>query len=74
MALVKTVLEDALLTAFKEQMAKTSNPEDAFRALAKSMATAIDAYIKSATVVYSAGLVAPPGGGPVTGVLTHTIS
>jgi len=74
MALVKGTLEADLLAAFKEQMAKTNNPEEAFKVLASNMATAIDKYIKTATIVYTVGLVAPPTGGPVTGVFTHTIT
>jgi pyrimidine operon attenuation protein/uracil phosphoribosyltransferase len=30
--------------------------------------------MKQAKIIYSVGLIAPPGGGPVTGTLTHTVS
>lgn len=36
--------------------------------------TLIDAYIKDALISYTGGLVAPSGGGPVTGTFNHTIS
>ena len=37
-------------------------------------ADALKSFVEGATITYTAGLVAPSGGGPVTGVFTNTIS
>ena len=68
MSLVKSQLENQLKQAFQNE-----NWDDASAAIA----SAIDSYIKSATVtVPASGLLSPPGvsGGPVTGQATGTIS
>lgn len=43
-------------------------------AMGNDMAAAIQVFVQTATITYSAGLVAPGGGGPVTGVFVHTIT
>ena len=67
MPLVKSTLEGSLKQALKQ---------DNWDTAASQMATAIDNYIKSATVeVPALGLASPPGvaGGPVTGKATGSI-
>lgn len=41
---------------------------------AEAMANAIDNYVKQAAIVYVAGLIAPPGGGPVTGTFSGQLA
>ena len=75
MALNKTSLEgdiktlmDALLAFDGSSGKKQSDAIDKFK---KDLASAIDTYVKTATVnVPGTGLVAPSGGGPVTGIST----
>jgi hypothetical protein len=51
MALVIPTLQQQLAAAFKKQLTdKTSKPEVAIEILALDIATAVDAYIKTATV------------------------
>ncbi len=42
--------------------------------LAGIIANAMQVFVTGATITYTSGLVAPGGGGPVTGVFTNTIS
>lgn len=53
MALVKTTLETAIEKALNASADKEVDPAEARKQIAKDLATAIDAYIKSATVVSS---------------------
>lgn len=74
MALNTPQLAQAIVDAMKLQLpSPDSNQQSEMNAFANAMASAIETYVKSAQVMYTAGLVAPSGGGPVTGVLTHTI-
>lgn len=55
-------------------MAQNRNTPNITAAQAElNIANAIIATIKTLNLGYTAGLVAPPGGGPVTGVLTGVI-
>ena len=68
MALVKSVLQQAIVTAFSKQAAKQdegSTPEQAINELAADLATAIDTYIKSGTV--NTTVIGSSPSGPVTG-------
>ena len=52
MTLVKPTLQLAIQNAFKKAQAnKDNNPDNARAALADDLATAIDAYIKTGTVI-----------------------
>ncbi len=42
--------------------------------LASSIASAMQVFVEGAQITYTAGLIAPGGGGPVTGVFGNTIS
>lgn len=69
-AALKTAIVNAL-TANVPNPTETQVNE--INTLATALSSAIEAFVKTAQVVYSAGLVAPSGGGPVTGTITHTI-
>lgn len=62
MALDKGQLKNEIKTLMTEMRERTENSDDEF---ADRLATAIDKYVKTAGIVYQAGLVAPQG--PVTG-------
>lgn len=74
MALNKPQLVNDLRALFRQTWDENTSAEDAETAFLNTMANIIDAYVKSATVNYSGGLSTASGGGPVTGILNHTIS
>ena len=55
MPLIKPVLEQQIYAAFKKMQSGAKDYETAQRDLARDLATAIDSYIKSATIIV------PPG-------------
>lgn len=57
MPLVKTLLESQILSAFKKMQTNAVDTEAAQKDLAKDLATAIDEYIKTATVIIPPGQV-----------------
>lgn len=71
MALDKTTLKTKIVNILTDMENRTENSKNEF---ADRLSTAIDDYIKQMTITYSTGLVAPSGGGPVTGVFNATIS
>jgi hypothetical protein len=68
MALNTTAIKNALLANYP------GTPTTAQQDAAAALAAAIVATIETATINYLSGLVAPPGGGPVTGVFAGTLS
>ena len=42
--------------------------------LCGAIASAMQTFVTGATITYSTGLIAPSGGGPVTGIFTNTIT
>jgi hypothetical protein len=64
MPLIKPVLETQILAAFQRMSNSTKSMDEAQKELAKDLATAIDAYIKSATII------TPPGTALATAVVT----
>jgi hypothetical protein len=58
-------LKTNLKAAFDATQVASDSAADAEQAFVNAMATAIDTYVKTASIIYSAGLAAP--GGPVTG-------
>jgi hypothetical protein len=56
MALVKTTLQAAIFKAFKDQQGKTDNPDGSLENIADQLATAIENYIKSGTVIVDPGI------------------
>lgn len=69
MALNKTALKTTIATIMSDMLTREDNSIDEF---AERLSTAIDAYVKTATVVYTTGLVAPNG--PVTGTFNGNLS
>jgi len=72
MALVQATLKTQIEAAFNAQSGKTENPEAAISDLANRLATAIDAYIRSATVTVSAGIPVSTAGSPTAQTGTTT--
>lgn len=68
MALNKVALEIEL-----KQILSNPQTESNVAAVAAAIANAVDVYVKTATIVYTSGLIAPSGGGPVTGVFTGNL-
>jgi hypothetical protein len=63
MALDLTGLQTNLKAAFDSTLVEGTTETDFVNAIA----SAIDTYVRTANIVYSGGLAAPGGGGPVTG-------
>ena len=72
MALVKIVLEQQIYSAFKKMQNSAKDTELAQRELAKDLATAIDTYIKTATVIIPPGQIVAGTNAP--GQVTVTIA
>lgn len=75
MALNKTVLEQAIKAVFDQQAAKNQTSDDpaiSRQEIAKGLANAIEAYVKSGTV--NTTITGTATGGAVTGTGTGTIS
>lgn len=65
MPLIKPVLEAQILAAFQKMSTSETDLKQAQMDLAKELATAIDSYIKSATIIVPPGqLITGTGGGP----------
>lgn len=64
--------KEALESQFREIL---SNPqtESNVDAVAASLANAVDEYVRGAVINYIGGLVAPSGGGPVTGTFNGNL-
>lgn len=71
MALVKSKLKETLFSLLSEMREKTEVSDDEF---AERLATAIDDYIRSATVTVEAGIAVTTSGSPTsqTGATTST--
>ncbi len=77
MPLVHTTIKEEIKAAYAAVMDQAGEDrEGALDIVADKIATAVENAIKSMTITYSSGLIAPPGtaGGPVTGTFTFTIS
>jgi len=75
MALNTITLSNALKAAFLANLsAPTTEQSSQVATMCDSIAAAMQSFVESATINYSAGLVAPSGGGPVTGIFGSTIS
>lgn len=65
MPLIKPLLEQQIYAAFKKLQTSAKDTETAQRELAKDLATAIDSYIKTATIIIPPGqVISGAGGGP----------
>ena len=75
MPLVKATIKSEVKEAFTAVMnQKDDDREGALDRVADKLADAIINAIKSQQITYSAGLVAPSMGGPVTGAFNYVIS
>lgn len=75
MPLDTTSLQNALEHAFLNNLPSPSNAQrQEIHELCASITEALLIFVESATITYTAGLVAPPGGGPVTGIFSNIIS
>jgi hypothetical protein len=81
MPLVIPVLQQEIAAAFKKQLLnKTSKPEESLESLSLDLATAIDKYIKTATITLNGSVlpgqavITPNGPGSTTtqGIVTGT--
>lgn len=72
MALNPTTLASLIKTNMLANPAIGAQPGAALDGLCTAIATAVVAHIQAAAVVPGTGLVAPGGGGPVTGASTVT--
>lgn len=69
MSIIKETIKADIESAFKAVMNDTSDDrEGAIGRVADKIADAVVKAIKSSTIVYETGLIAPPAGGPVTGL------
>jgi len=69
------VLKAGIKAAFEANMpSPTSAQTAAFDVTAGAIADAIVACVETATITYTSGLIAPSGGGPVTGVFGGSVS
>lgn len=71
--LVKETIKAGIYTAFTEVMDQEEGREKALDTLAGKIADAVIEAVKSAQISYTAGLIAPAMGGPVTGTFQYTI-
>lgn len=74
MALVKATIKAEVKTAFAQVMKDEGDRNEAIDRMADTIADAVMNAIKSVTVVYTSGLVAPPAGGAVTGTFTGKLT
>lgn len=75
MPLVKATIKSEVKEAFTAVMNQQGDDrEGALDKVADKLADAIINAIKSQQITYTAGLVAPSMGGPVTGALNYVIS
>lgn len=77
MALVKATVKTAILNVLNSNMENTNpaNSRDAFaEALASAICDAVKAGVEAAITQNPTGLVAPSGGGPVTGSIILNVN
>ena len=75
MALDTTTLKNSLKDAFLANLPSASTTQiNQIETMTNAIANAMKVFVESTTITYTAGLVAPSGGGPVTGVFTNIIS
>ncbi|WP_343671823.1 hypothetical protein [Chitinophaga sp.] len=73
MSLNKGTLQAAIKDAFKKMKSTNGDEEQTLDTLSGKLAEAIDTYVKTATIVYVTGLVAPPNGGVVSGTFNGNL-
>lgn len=70
MALDKVQLKQGIKNLLTEMETRSEDAKDDF---AEELANLIDGYVRSIEIIYTTGLVAPPTGGPVTGLFEYEI-
>jgi len=74
MAMDQSALQSAIADALTANIpTPTTDQANAISTTAGALAAAIITCIESLTITYTTGLVAPSGGGAVTGVLTGVV-
>lgn len=73
MPLSAPTLKEAIKAAMIAQRT-AADADAAADDFAGQLASAIEGFVKSLQITYTAGLAAPPGGGPVTGMFEYTLS
>lgn len=71
MPLNKTTLKNDFKQLMTDMRTRTEVSDDEF---ATRFANMVDTYVKEATIIYTGGLIAPNGGGPVTGVFNSDVT
>jgi hypothetical protein len=66
-------LNKAQLEAKFIQILSDPKTESNVATVSAALADAVDEYVKGALIVYTSGLVAPSGGGPVTGTFVGNL-
>lgn len=74
MALSKDRLKVKIKQAFEAEQTEEVDHNASLERISDKLAQAIIDEIKLLNINYTTGLIAPSGGGPVTGVITHTVS
>ena len=74
MPLLKARLKEKIKEAFVAEQSEKVNHNDSLDRISDKLAAAIIEEIQLLKVNYITGLIAPSGGGPITGTITHTIS
>lgn len=73
MSLDKGKLEKRLTQLFDNTIGANVDAEQAKSEFIKGLVEAIDDYTSKVEIIYTTGLVAPPGGGAVTGTFEHKV-
>ena len=75
MALDTATLKNALKSAFLANLpAPDAGQISQVDTMAAAIANALQVFVEGAAITYSSGLIAPGGGGPVTGIFGNVIS
>ncbi len=74
MSLSKNRLKVKIIAAFEAEQTEEVDHNASLERISEALAQAMIDEIKLLTINYTTGLVAPSGGGPVTGTLIYTIS
>lgn len=67
-------LKNKIKAAFEAEQTEEVDANASLDRISQSIAQACIDEIKEAKIIYTTGLIAPSGGGPVTGEFTHTIT
>ncbi|UWY28797.1 hypothetical protein N4T20_02480 [Flavobacterium sp. TR2] len=74
MALDKERLKEKIKDAFQAEQTEQEDHNASLERISDKLAQAIVEEIKALKIEYTSGLVAPSGGGTVTGTILHTVS